>query len=144
MEVAALRRAIPAAIDALGGDSRGSELRADAWAIYRGPLTGYVAMLNPEGAGDADPVVHVTFPIMRVPDTGAEPLFRRLLEVNHEQGDFACFSLDARGTVWLGAGRFAADLDEAELRSLIAEVATLAERYSDELLERFGRQLAVS
>ena len=143
MDVAAVRAAIPAAIDALGGDSRVSALGPDAWAIFRGTVLGYVALIVPEGESEPDSIVHVTFPILRVPGEGAEPLFQRLLELNHELGSFASFSLDSRGKVWLGAGRFAADLDEPELRELIAQVAGLADRYDDELLEQFGRHLAL-
>jgi hypothetical protein len=147
MDVTGLRNAIPAAIDALGGDSRVSALGPDAWAIFRGSVLGYVALIVPDGEGEPeqepDSIVHVTFPILRVPADGVEPLFRRLLELNHELGSFASFSLDGRGKVWLGAGRFAADLDEHELRELIAQVAGLADRYDDELLEQFGRHLAL-
>jgi len=143
MDAAELRRAIPAAIDALGGDSRTSSmLGPDAWAIFRGTVLGYVALIAPED-GEGDSIVHVTFPILRVPADGAEPLLRRLLELNHELGAFASFSLDGRGKAWLGAGRFAADLDDHELRELIAQVAGLADRYDDELLEAFGRSLAL-
>lgn len=143
MDVATLRAAIPAAIDALGGDSRVSVLGPDAWAIFRGTALGYVAVIVPDGEAEPDGIVHVTFPILRVPAEGAEPLFRRLLELNHELGSFASFSLDSRSKIWLGAGRFAADLDEHGLRELIAQVAGLADRYDDELLEEFGRDLAL-
>ncbi|HEX5385221.1 MAG TPA: YbjN domain-containing protein [Gemmatimonadales bacterium] len=143
MDIEALRHAIPAAIDALGGDSRVSELDQDAWAIFRGSVTGYIALIASEDEADADPVVHVTFPILRVPAEDAEPLLRHLLELNHQLGNFASFSLDPHGRVWLGAGRFAAELDESELRVLIAQVAELADRYDDELLDQFGRQLAI-
>lgn len=143
MELAALRTAIPAAIDALGGDSRVSELGPDAWAIFRGTALGYVALIVPEAEEDRDSIVHVTFPMLRVPREGTEPLFRRLLELNHELGSFASFSLDGHDKVWLGAGRFAADLDEHSLRELIAQVAGLADRYDDELLAQFGQHLAL-
>jgi hypothetical protein len=144
-----LRDAIPAAIDALGGDSRVSALDYDAWAIFRGSATGYVALIsgaedgNESAEQDRNAIVHITFPILRVPEHGAEPLLRHLLELNHELGDFACFSLDRRNKVWLGAGRFAADLDPPELRVLIAQIAQLADQYGDELLDQFGRELAV-
>ena len=143
MDATELRRAIPAAIDALGGDSGvSSALGPDAWAIFRGSVLGYVALIAPED-GEGDSIVHVTFPILRIPVEGAEPVLRRLLELNHELGSFASFSLDGRGKAWLGAGRFAADLGEHELREVIAQVAGLADRYNDELLEIFGRSLAL-
>lgn len=138
-----LRASIPATIDALGGDSRVSALDHDAWAIFRGTATGYIALIAGEDDDDANAIVHITFPILRVPERGAEPLLRHLLELNHQLGDFACFSLDQRGKAWLGAGRFAADLEEKELRVLIAQIAQLADQYDDELLDRFGRELAV-
>ncbi|HEU5169270.1 MAG TPA: YbjN domain-containing protein [Gemmatimonadales bacterium] len=141
MDLAALRIAIPAAIDALGGNSRVSALEGDAWAIFRGSVTGYVAVLNAEAEGD--PLVHVSFPIMHIPEREAEPLLRRLLLLNHDLGAIAGFSLDRRGKVWLGASRFAADLDDTELRELIAQLAGLADHYDDELLAEFGRELAI-
>src|SRR4051812_28366487 len=107
-----LRDAIPATIDALGGDSRVSALDHDAWAIFRGAATGYVALITGAEDGSESPdedgsaIVHITFPILRVPEQGAEALLRHLLELNHELGDFACFSLDRRNKAWLGAGRF--------------------------------------
>jgi hypothetical protein len=143
VELSALRRAIPAAIDAMGGDSRVSALGDDAWAIFRGSAVGYVALIG-GGEEEGDPVVHVSFPIIRVPETGAEALFKRLLELNHELGSLCSFSVDQRGKVWLGAARFAADLDEPALRELIAQLAGLADRYDDQLLTEFGTHLAVS
>ncbi len=143
MELAALRLAIPAAIDAMGGDSRVSALGDDAWAIFRGSAIGYVALIGGEES-ESDPVVHASFPILRVPETGAEPLYRRLLELNHELGALCSFSVDSRGKVWLGAARFAADLDDAALRELIAQLAGLADRYDGQLLGEFGSHLAVS
>ena len=143
MEIATLRRAIPDAIDAMGGDSRISALGDDAWAIFRGSAIGYVALIG-GGQDEGDPVVHASFPILRVPKTGAEPLFKRLLELNHELGALCCFSADSRGKVWLGAARFAADLNESSLRELIAQLAGLADRYDDQLLREFGEHLAVS
>jgi hypothetical protein len=143
VELSALRRAIPAAIDAMGGDSRVSALGDDAWAIFRGSAVGYVALIG-GGEEEGDPVVHVSFPIIRVPETGAEALFKRLLELNHELGSLCSFSIDQRGKVWLGAARFAADLDEPALRELIAQLAGLADRYDDQLLTEFGTHLAVS
>jgi hypothetical protein len=143
MDAAELRRAIPAAIDALGGDARiSSTLGPDAWAIFRGRVLGYIALIAPED-GEGDGIVHITFPILRLPDEGAEPVLRRLLELNHELGAFASFSADGRGKVWLGAGRFAENLNDHELRELIAQVAGLADRYDAELLEAFGRALAL-
>ncbi|MGH7516904.1 MAG: T3SS (YopN, CesT) and YbjN peptide-binding chaperone 1 [Gemmatimonadales bacterium] len=143
MELTALRRAIPEAIDAMGGDSRVSALGDDAWAIFRGSAIGYVALIG-RGEDEGDPVVHASFPILRVPETGAEPLYKRLLELNHELGSLCSFSVDPRGKVWLGAARFAADLDESSLRELIAQLAGLADRYDGQLLAEFGSHLAVS
>jgi hypothetical protein len=143
MELTALRRAIPEAIDAMGGDSRVSALGDDAWAIFRGSAIGYVALIG-GGEDEGDPVVHASFPILRVPDTGAEPLYKRLLELNHELGALCSFSVDPRGKVWLGAARFAADLEQSSLRELIAQLAGLADRYDGQLLAEFGSHLAVS
>ncbi len=141
MDADAIRRAIPEAIDAMGGDSRVSALGDDAWAIFRGSAVGYVALI---GDGEGDPIVHASFPILRVPESGAEPLYKRLLELNHELGSLCSFSVDPRGKVWLGAARFAADLDQSALRELIAQLAGLADRYDDQLLQEFGSDLAVS
>ncbi|HET8625382.1 MAG TPA: hypothetical protein VFM14_17615 [Gemmatimonadales bacterium] len=144
MDLADLRRAIPDAIDAMGGDSRVSALGDDAWAIFRGSAVGYVAVIGGGEDGESDPVVHVSFPILKVPESGAEPLYRRLLELNHELGALCSFSVDPRGRAWLGAARFAADVDQSALRELIAQLAGLADRYDGQLLGEFGAHLAVS
>ncbi|HEX2451409.1 MAG TPA: hypothetical protein VHJ69_09710 [Gemmatimonadales bacterium] len=144
MELSALRQAIPDAIDAMGGDSRVSALGDDAWAIFRGSAVGYVAVIGGGDDAESDPIVHVSFPILRVPETGAEPLYKRLLELNHELGALCSFSVDPRGRAWLGAARFAADLNESALRELIAQLAGLADRYDGQLLSEFGSHLAVT
>jgi hypothetical protein len=91
MDATELRQAIPAAIDALGGDSGvSSALGPDAWAIFRGGVLGYVALITPED-GEGDSIVHVTFPILRIPEQDAGALLKRLLELNHELGAFASF-----------------------------------------------------
>ena len=142
MDLAELRSAIPDAIDAMGGDSRVSALGEDAWAIFRGSAVGYVAVIGADG--ESDPVVHVSFPILRIPETGAEAVYRRLLELNHELGALCSFSIDARGRAWLGAARFAADVNESALRELIAQLAGLADRYDGQLIGEFGKHLAVT
>ncbi|MCU0621900.1 MAG: YbjN domain-containing protein [Gemmatimonadales bacterium] len=142
MNLAQLREQIPALLASLGEDARSGALGPDAWVVHHGSAVGYVAILGAEEP-EADPLLHVTFRIMRAPTDGAEAFFRTLLTLNHDLGSVASFSLDEQGQVWLGAGRFIEDLEPAGLREVIAQTAQLADRYDDQLVETFGRDLAL-
>lgn len=142
MDAAALRARIPALLVEMGEDPATVSLGHDAWVVHRGGVTGYVALL---GADDPkhDTILHVKFPVVQAPQRGREALLSALLRINHDLASYAAFSLDEGGVAWLGAGRFAADVEEAELRELVSQAARLADGYSDQLIETFGRDVAL-
>lgn len=142
MDIAALRQRIPALLVEFGEDDKSISLGEDAWVVHHGSTMGYVAILGVDQP-EADPVVQAKFRMLRAPRQGGEELFRTLLNLNHDMADVAAFSLDDQDTVWLGAGRFAADLTDGELREMIAQTAQLATRYADRLIEAFGEDLAL-
>jgi hypothetical protein len=142
MELAELRRRIPAILVEQGENADTVTLGPDAWVLHHGSAMGYIAILGADAA-DADPVLQVKFRIVRAPKEGGEELFRTLLHLNHEMADVAAFSIDEQDIVWLGAGRFVEDLTEGELREVIGQTAQLADRYDDRLLEAFGKDLSL-
>jgi hypothetical protein len=142
MDIADLRQRIPALLVELGEDAKTIALGEDAWVVHRGSTMGYIALLGVDQP-EADPVVQVKFRMLRAPQQGGEELFRALLNLNHDMADVAAFSLDDQDTVWLGAGRFAVDLSDGELREMIVQTAQLADRYDDRLIEAFGEDLAL-
>jgi len=144
MNIEQLRAAIPEVIRPYVKPGIDPVLAPEAWALQRGSTSGYLAIIDagaPDGA--AEPFVHVKFMIMKVPASGEAAFLRRLLELNHDLGNFAGFSVDTHDRVWLGAGRFAADLEPAELSELISQTARLSDRFDDQLLEAFGRENAL-
>ena len=142
MELAELRRRIPAILVEQGENADTVTLGPDAWVLHHGSAMGYIAILGADAA-DADPVLQVKFRIVRAPKEGGEELFRTLLHLNHEMADVAAFSIDNQDAIWLGAGRFVEDLTEGELREVIGQTAQLADRYDDLLLNTFGKDLAL-
>jgi hypothetical protein len=81
--------------------------------------------------------------VVKLPQRGREPLLRTLLSLNHDLGSFAAFSVDENDCVWLGAGRFCADVEEPELLELVTQTARLADRYDDDLIETFGQEVSL-
>lgn len=143
MHVDVLRHRIPELLTGLGEDPARLSLGHDAWVVHRGTVTGYVAILGADESG-ADPFLHVKFRVVKLPQRGREPLLRTLLSLNHDLGNFAAFSVDENDCVWLGAGRFCADVEEPELLELVTQTARLADRYDDELIETFGREVSLT
>jgi hypothetical protein len=143
VDVAALRRRIPALLVELGEEPASVSLGHDAWVVHRGSVTGYVAILGADQP-DQDTFLHVKFPVVQVPQRGREALLAALLRINHDLGSYASFSVDDGGVAWLGVGRFAADVEDAELRELVTQTARLADRYDDQLIETFGQDVALA
>ena len=143
MDAAALRQRIPELLVELGEDPASVSLGHDAWVVHRGGVTGYVAILGADQP-EHDAFLHVKFPVAQAPQRGREALLAALLRINHDLGSYAAFSLDDGGVAWLGAGRFAADVEAAELRELVTQTARLADRYDDQLIETFGHDVALA
>jgi hypothetical protein len=143
MDAAALRVRIPELLIELGEEAASVSLGHDAWVVHRGSVTGYVALLAADDP-EHDTFLHVKFPVVQAPRRGREALLAALLRINHDLGSYAAFSLDDGGVAWLGAGRFAADVEAAELREIVTQTARLADRYDDELIETFGQDVALA
>ena len=75
MDLAELRRSIPAFLVELGEDAKTVSLGEDAWVLHRGSTMGYVAILG-AGSAEADPVLQVKFRLLRAPKEGGEELWR--------------------------------------------------------------------
>lgn len=142
MKLDELRQRIPGLLVELGEDAEHLELGEDAWVVHRGTVTGYIAILGAD-QDDADPFLHVKFRVVQIPQRGREALLAALLRINHELGNYAAFSVDDSNVVWLGAGRFVADVEDAELIELVTQTARLADRYDDQLIATFGKDLAL-
>ncbi len=143
MQLDELRRKIPELLTGLGEDPSKLALGPDAWVVHRGTVTGYVAILGADEP-EADPFLHVKFRVVKLPQRGREALLRTLLSLNHDLGNYAAFSVDENDCVWLGAGRFCADVEEPELLELVTQTARLADRYDDDLIETFGQEVALT
>ncbi len=142
MQIQDLRKRIPALLVELGEDAANVDLGEDAWVVHRGTVTGYIAILGAD-QDDADPFLHVKFRVAQVPQRGREAMLAALLRINHELGNYAAFSVDDSNVAWLGAGRFVADVEDAELLELVTQTARLADRYDDQLIATFGKDLAL-
>jgi hypothetical protein len=142
VELETLRKKIPELLTGLGEDPARLSLGPDAWVVHRGGVTGYVAILGADEP-DADPFLHVKFRVVKLPQRGREALLRTLLSLNHDLGNYAAFSVDENDCVWLGAGRFCADVEEPELLELVTQTARLADRYDDDLIETFGQEVSL-
>ncbi len=143
MDLDPLRKKIPELLTELGEDPAHLPLGDDAWVVHRGTVTGYIAIIGADEP-DADPFLHVKFRVVRVPQRGRETLLRTLLSLNHDLGNYAAFSVDENDCVWLGAGRFCADVEEPELRELVTQTARLADRYHEDLIETFGQEVSLT
>ena len=143
MKLDDLRLKIPELQTELGEDQAELSLGADAWVVHRGTVTGYVAILG-TNEPEHDPFLHVKFRVVKLPQRGRETLLRTLLSLNHDLGNYAAFSVDENDCVWLGAGRFCADVEEPELLELVTQTARLADRYDDDLIETFGQEVSLS
>ena len=142
MKLDELRQRIPALLVELGEDGAQLDLGEDAWVVHRGTVTGYIAILGAD-QDDADPFLHVKFRVVQIPQRGREALLAALLRINHDLGNYAAFSVDDSNVAWLGAGRFVADVEDGELIELVTQTARLADRYDDQLIATFGKDLAL-
>jgi hypothetical protein len=78
-------------------------------------------------------------PIMDVPATQREELFRRLLELSYLQTEDAAFAIDRESSrVYLRALRSLASLDFDEFVDLLDTVARVADEWDDKLKSQFG------
>jgi hypothetical protein len=79
-------------------------------------------------------------PVMRVPLTGRETLYRRLLELSFLATSDAAFSIDAqKDEVYIRALRRLSGLDYEEFEDLLETVGKVADEWDDALKREFGQ-----
>jgi hypothetical protein len=79
-------------------------------------------------------------PVMNVPLTGRETLYRRLLELSFLATSDAAFSIDAqKDEVYIRALRRLSGLDYEEFEDLLETVGKVADEWDDVLKREFGQ-----
>jgi len=107
--------------------------------IQRGSASGFTCVVRDRDDPDGLVLV-VRLALMRVPEGDPEPLFRRLLALNHELKGRAAFSVPGDGNVYLTSGRPIEDLDPGEIIDLLLWTSEQADHFDDVLLEEFGHE----
>jgi hypothetical protein len=80
-------------------------------------------------------------PVMKVPATGRETLYRRLLELSFLTTSDAAFAIDAeKDEVYVRALRRLSGLDYEEFEDLLDTVGKVADEWDDLLLREFGQE----
>jgi hypothetical protein len=101
--------------------------------VQRGSATIGINVLEEQG------VLMVFSPIMRVPVTGREAFYRKLLELSFVTTSDAAFALNtSRDEVVVRSLRRLSALDYEELEDILATVGEVADRWDDELIREFG------
>lgn len=84
-------------------------------------------------------VLMIFSPVMDIPVTGREALYRRLLELSFVATSDAAFAIDGqRGKVVLRALRRLSGLDYEEFEDLVVTVGQVADEWDDRLIREFG------
>ncbi|MEO6574502.1 MAG: YbjN domain-containing protein [Polyangiaceae bacterium] len=79
-------------------------------------------------------------PVMLVPQTGRETLYRRLLELSFITTSDAAFGIDAqKDEVYVRALRRLSGLDYEEFEDLLDTVGKVADEWDDALQKEFGQ-----
>jgi hypothetical protein len=104
-----------------------------AWALVKGSAEVYI-FLNASSAGN---YIQVVSPIVRLPDFGLLPLYRRLLELNADELLGASFGIKGDSIV-LTTDRAIRDIDRSEVREMILRIGNYADHFDDELASQFG------
>ena len=135
-----LRARVDAAL--AGSHLHAARLDDDAWAFMRGESKGLAFLANHDESAE-DGVFTVRVPVMRAPKDGAGEFARRLLEINLSLAGLVAFALDEEGVAHVVGARFVAGLDPDHFAAVAAVAAGAADRFRDELLDRFGRENAL-
>ncbi len=79
-------------------------------------------------------------PVMKVPHTGRETLYRRLLELSFIATSDAAFSIDGqKDEVYVRALRRLSGLDYEEFEDLVETVGKVTDEWDDALKKEFGQ-----
>ncbi|HSQ63536.1 MAG TPA: YbjN domain-containing protein [Polyangiaceae bacterium] len=89
---------------------------------------------------DEHGVLLLLAPVMKVPITGRETLYRRLLELSFIATSDAAFSIDAqKDEIFVRALRRLSGLDYEEFEDLVDTVGKVADEWDDVLKKEFGQ-----
>ena len=88
-------------------------------------------------------VLLILAPVMKVPLTGKETLYRRLLELSFIATSDAAFSIDKdKDEIYVRALRRLSGLDYEEFEDLVETVGKVADEWDDTLKKEFGQDRA--
>lgn len=127
-------------IEALGVDP--SQTRVDGggsvqrWALRRGSASILIS-IEPPARGSEQGTVRLVAPVVRVPEgDAAQRLFAHLLDLNTSALVGVAFGVQTDDVV-LVTERSLQDLDASEVDALVRTIGAMADRYDDQLAERF-------
>lgn len=102
--------------------------------VRKGSATVGINVLDDHG------VLLLLAPVMKVPHTGRETLYRRLLELSFITTQDAAFSIDAqKDEVYVRALRRLSGLDYEEFEDLVETVGKVTDEWDDLLKKEFGQ-----
>ena len=110
--------------------------------VRRGSSHGVVEVVR-DPWGSPSNLLAIRLAIMRPPEEDRGQFFRTLAEMNAGFLGRAAFSLGRDGIVWLSAAHPLDDLEADEMLDLVLWTANMADEVDDQLLDEFGRELAV-
>lgn len=102
--------------------------------VRKGSATVGINVLDDHG------VLLLLAPVMKVPLTGRETLYRRLLELSFITTQDAAFSIDSqKDEVYVRALRRLSGLDYEEFEDLVETVGKVCDEWDDALKKEFGQ-----
>jgi hypothetical protein len=102
--------------------------------VRKGSATVGINVLDDHG------VLLLLAPVMKVPLTGRETLYRRLLELSFIATSDAAFSIDGqKDEVYVRALRRLSGLDYEEFEDLVETVGKVTDEWDDTLKKEFGQ-----
>ena len=110
--------------------------------VSRGSSHGLVEVIEDPWSPSTN-LLSVRMAIMNAPRSGEERFWRTLAELNNRLLGRASFALGVDGVVWLMSSHPILDLDPGEMLDLILWTANMADEIDDQLLDEFGRELAI-
>ncbi len=137
------RKLVEATLTKLGIDAETARVKDDpeqaSWTLVRGSAAVVVSVTaRPEQNAV---FLRVAAPVIALPASGHEALFRHLLELNTAGLANAAFGLMGDRVVAVSE-RPAGGLDQSEVEQMIRHLSAVADTYDDRLVQAFGGQRA--